>query len=198
VIKTHPVNLNRDPQLPTGIHDPRWKEPAVATRVALTTFQRLMMNPALFPAAVMLPAGDVNPGFKGNVDKRAFTFQPAQDIPLKKLRFKGGSYGEIHHRYSFGGRLPAVNFHAQAVIFGLDSSGRFFLSATVGRMDGGWGNSAALVVKMGEAGAIQWTHEMDPPQDHPVLVTGQDAALSAAFDGVNDAHVAFHTLHAGR
>ena len=120
MIKTHPVNLNRDPQLPTGIHDPRWKEPAVATRVALTTFQRLMMNPALFPAAVMLPAGDVNPGFKGNVDKRAFTFQPAQDIPLKKLRFKGGSYGEIHHRYSFGGRLPAVNFHAQAVIFGLD------------------------------------------------------------------------------
>lgn len=202
MIKTVPVNLSRDPSLPTGIHDPKWKDAAVAARVAFNTYQRLLLDPALFPSTTtLLPDAKAAPDFKGGVDKRTFAFLAPEPIPSRNLRFRGGSYGEIHRRYSFGGRLPAVNFHAQAVIFGADSDGRFFLQATVGRMDGGWGNKASLVVKLtgsgGDVGNIAWTHEMDPPMDHHVVVTGRDPALAAAFDGLGNALTTFFTLHRG-
>jgi len=198
-LKTLPINLKRDPSLPSGLHDPKWKDPAVASRVALGWHTRLMVTQAaLFQATGLLPSGKALEGRTGNVDKRSFPLTTRHPTSGGGM-FVGGSYGEIYHRYSFGGRLPTVNFHAKAVVFGADSDGRFFLGSTVVRMDGGWGNSASLVLRFlagtNEVGGIFWEDTLDPPQDKDVLVVGHSDALKAAFPQLTEAAVTFHTVH---
>ncbi|MEW5848653.1 MAG: hypothetical protein AB2A00_07550 [Myxococcota bacterium] len=202
-MKTYPVNLNRDPNLPTGIHDPKWRNPAVASVVAFNAYQRTMMeHRGEFPEKPLVTSDALKDARTGTVEKRSFMTAQVHTVQGWNLHFKGGSYGEIHRRYAFGGRLPAVNFHAQNVFFGVDSDGRYFLRAVVGRMDGGWGNKAALsatfLTDKGDLGGVLWQHEMDPPQDYPFVLVGKDARLAAEFNNLREILVVFQTHHAGR
>ena len=194
-MRAFPVNLNPDPDLPRGPFDPRWQDPHVASKVAFTVWTRLSFKDG--QATLVL---DELP------EQRAM-FTESRRFPLDVVhahdgkRFKGGSYGELHRRYSFGGKRPTVNFHAQALCFGVDDAGRFYLRSKVGRFDGGWGNDAALVVKLHAGdellGAIVWLGALDPPKDVHVQIVGKDATLAARFDDVTHAHVAFTGRHHG-
>src|SRR5689334_21027367 len=127
--------------MPTSLFDPRWKEPEVASRVAFVLYCRNELALATEPLTQAPPAS--RPDL---VDQRSFHFAHVHDVDksLGARKFKGGSFGELHRHYAFG--KYTVNFHAQAVAFGFDDFGRYFLDATVGRFDGPWGNDASLVV----------------------------------------------------
>jgi hypothetical protein len=88
-----------------------------------------------------------------------------------------------------------ANFHAQAVTFGVDDAGRFFLSAVVGRYDGPWGNRAMLDVALfaGQApvGVIHWERTMDPTGDVRVVVVGSDARIRESYQQIDRAEVRF-------
>ena len=197
-MRTYPVKLGASDGMPTSLFDPRWRDPAVAARVAFTLYCRHDFAGADAPLAPV-PA----PQKAELTDARTFPLVHVHDAGHDgaATRFKGGSYGELHRRYSFGGKRPTVNFHAQAVCFGVDDAGRFYLRSKVGRFDGGWGNDAALVVKLHAGdellGAIAWQGALDPPQDVHVQIVGVDARLAARFDDVTHAHVAFTGLHHG-
>lgn len=195
-VKTYPVNLAREPGMPTGIHDPAWKDPVVASKVGLEQYHRALSQGTAV-AALRTPA-DLAPLRKGTVETRTFALSQVHTLP-NGTRVRTGSFGEIHRRYSFGGRLPGANFHAMVVAFGVDSTGRCFLKATVGRHDGAPGNRGALSVGFstatGELGGLAWEGELDPAGDHPVLLLAQAAPLQAAFDDVTTATVVFLTVH---
>lgn len=194
-MRSYPVNLNPDPDLPRGLFDPRWQDPAIASRVAFTVYRRLSFDEAPLRLVV-----DGLPEQKAMVtDARVF---PLVDVHEHDgAKFKGGSFGELHRRYSFGGRRPTVNFHAQAVCFGVDDKGRFYLRSKVGRFDGGWGNDAALVVKLHAGdelvGAVYWAGELDPPKDVHVHLLGKDPVVAARFAELTEARVAFTGRHHG-
>ncbi len=198
-VKTYPVNLAREPGMPTGIHDPAWKDPAVATKVGLDHYARVMSQG--LPRQAFQTVETLAPMRRGAVETRSFVLTTVTPL-AGGVRVRAGSYGEIHRRYSFGGRLPPANFHAMAVGFGVDSLGQCFLKALVGRMDGGWGNRAALSVvfasDQGELGGISWVGELDPPGDKPVLVLAQDKALKDGSDALTTATVTFQTVHGTR
>lgn len=195
-LRTYKVDLTHDPALPVSLFDPKWNDPEVAARVALEAYKRLPLDSAELPPL----AREGLPEQKRTAsDTRVFPLEHVQEI--HGLRLKGGSYGELHKKYSYGGRRPTVNFHAQSVCFGLDSEGRYFLRARVGRFDGAWGNDAVLSVTFyagdEEIGGSHWAGALDPPHDIDVEVIGLDAALKDRFDEVTSARVAFTGNHHG-
>lgn len=194
-IKSFTPNLKRDPGMPNGVWDPVWQKPDVAHRVAVEGYLALRMaqedwGPDGLLAAAALPAFAPR-----NTEERTFALSEVRAFEDSATRFKGGSYGEIFRRYTYGGTKPAVNFHAQAATFGVDSDGRYFLKAVVGRVDGGWGNKAALCCRWLAGGALLgglvFEAELDPPQDVPFTLTGRSAALAARFDALDAAQLLF-------
>lgn len=122
-------------------------------------------------------------------------------LELRGTRVKGAGWGELHRRYTFGGGRPPVNFHAQALCFGADEHGRWFVRANVGRFDGAWGNEAGLTVTFSAGGvalgAVVWTREMDPAGDVDVELSGTDAALARSFAALDRIDVVFYAHHRG-
>jgi hypothetical protein len=176
-----------DEGLPKSLFDPRWNQPDVASRVAFVLSRRLPSNTdAQLGGALALPPE--------LTESRTFKFVDEHTTP-DGVRVKGGSYGELHRHVSFGSQ-PA-NFHAQAVAFGVESSGRFFLVATVGRFDGPWGNEGTLAAtfKAGKdvVGSASWKKFLDPVGDHRVVVVGKDVKIAARFDEIDSALVQFCT-----
>ncbi|HEY4222980.1 MAG TPA: hypothetical protein VGO62_16600 [Myxococcota bacterium] len=190
-MKSYPVNLGQSGKdgLPAGLFDPRWKDPAVAARVAFTVYCRVPFHDDKSPRPL---TRDFRSGAAALTDARTFPLVH-EHVLDDGTRVKCGSYGELHRRYSFG--THTANFHAQTVVFAADSRGRFLLSAVVGRFDGPWGNDATLSATFSAGaqpiGAVVWTRAMDPAGDHRVVVTGVDAALATAFPALDRAALAF-------
>lgn len=196
-VKTYDLpDFKRDPTLPSGIWDPMWQKPEVGTRVARQTYQQMRYESVEFGEAALSPEAELADYPKKRCEVRTFSLAEVQTFEGSKVQLRCGSVGEVFKRYTFGTGTgkPPVNFHAQALQFGVDSDGRWFVKATVGRVDGGWGTKAALVVRFvgkdGKAlGGAQWSGELDPPRDVPVLLLGKDAALAAKFGEVKEAAV---------
>lgn len=175
--------------LPMGIFDPKWNEPAVATRVAHLVGTRAPKGDApLVDDPLPLP--------KDVVEERVFLLAPTE-LRRDGHLFRGGSYGELHRHLAFG--TTTANFHAQSVCFGLDERGRYFLHATVGRFDGPWGNDGILDVTFfagGERlGACRWHGRLDPATDRVVALGGTDARLAGDPSRVDRAVVRFAARH---
>lgn len=208
--RTYAVKLGAGSDgMPTSLFDPRWRDPAVAARVAFVLYCR---SGADLEGAAHKLLDDVPALPPELTDARDFRLAhvyevasalDAPDVPdaLRKRsgarRFKGGSYGELHRHYAFG--KYTVNFHAQAVSFGFDDAGAWFLASTVGRFDGPWGNDAVLSVRWRAGrdvvGASVWHRALDPVGDLRVRLSGQDARLAQRFDEIDLAEVAFTARH---
>ncbi len=175
--------------MPTSLFDPRWQEPAVAARIAFLIHCRIPFEDGAVPLA---PEPVDAPAALTDARSFALTQVIARDDDAR-VRFKGGSYGELHRRYAFG--THTANFHAQAVAFGADSRGRYFLSAVVGRFDGPWGNDGTLAVSFFAgavcAGTVRWHKSLDPTGDHRVVIFGRDDTLKDAFENLDRADVTF-------
>lgn len=195
-LRSYPINLVPDPELPRGLFDPRWEDPRITAKVALEHYKRRTAR-GPFPAAALAPVLPRYP--RAKCDARSFALTHV--VELGGARVKGSGFGELHRRYTFGGGRPPVNFHAQALCFGADDRGRWFLRANVGRFDGPWGNEAALVVaffaKDAPLGGVVWTRTLDPAGDVDVELVGVDAALAGAFDALDRADVTFYANHRG-
>jgi hypothetical protein len=172
----------------------------VAARVAFTLYCRNDFAHASAPLARELDAQRAD-----LTDARSFALAHVHRIDVSEAngatRFKGGSYGELHRHYALGGSSAggALNFHAQAVSFGVDDAGRYCLNANVGRFDGPWGNDALLTVTFFAAGAalgaVRWHASLDPVGDKRVCVVGRDAVIAERFDAIDRADVAFTARH---
>lgn len=194
VLKTYPVVLSPDPELPNGLFDPKWKRPEVASRVARLAYVRLVHEGGLGGSALV--GADQLPRHKRiNSDTRTFSLAQVLDVTEYGTRFRGGSYGELHIRQSFGGVRHASNYHAQAASFGVDARGGFFVRADVGRFGGQVGDEAALSVtfQAGEEviGAAFWVGTLDSAENVAASSSGTDAALAAAFDRLTEAVIRF-------
>lgn len=193
--------------MPTSLFDPRWRDPAVAARVAFVLYCRSSASSAGGAGGAGDEAGanhallddvaDMRPELTDARDFRLTHVFDIEDSPHGARRFKGGSFGELHRHYAFG--KYTVNFHAQAVSFGVDDVGRWFLASTVGRFDGPWGNDALLSVRWRAGrdvvGASVWHRSLDPVGDVRVRLVGQDARLARRFDEIDVAEVAFTARH---
>jgi hypothetical protein len=196
-VRTYPVKLGANDGMPTSLFDPRWREPEVAARVAFTLYCRNDFANARAPLARELEAQRAD-----LTETRTFALAHVHSIERDGAkRFKGGSYGELHRHYALGGSNAggALNFHAQAVSFGVDDAGRYCLNANVGRFDGPWGNDALLTVTFfarGAAlGAVRWHASLDPVGDKRVCVVGRDAVIAEQFEAIDRADVAFTARH---
>lgn len=201
-MRTYPVKLGASDGMPTSLFDPRWKEPDVAARVAFTLYCRNDFSHASAPLQRELDAQRAD-----LTDARTFALVHVHDIGDSQRigggarRFKGGSYGELHRHYALGGSTAggSLNFHAQAVSFGVDDGGRYCLNANVGRFDGPWGNDALLTVTFfagpSAIGAVRWHASLDPVGDKRVCVVGKDAVIAERFDAIDRADVAFTARH---
>jgi hypothetical protein len=196
-IRTHPVSLRPDPTLPTGVWDPLWEKPEVAARIASNTFLHLFYKGAKFDSDTLIADNKLPEFTKKNTEHRTFPLTQVLTLAQPSVQFRGGSYGEIYRRYTYGGPKPAVNFHAQQVSFGVDSEGRYFLSAVVGRVDGMWGNKVTLAARFvgtnGSFGALLWEGEVDPPKDYPVELFGKSERMANAFSQLKEVAISFYT-----
>jgi hypothetical protein len=188
-VRTYEVNLGRDPLMPTGVWDPAWNKPEVASHVAAELYKRLCAEGLTFPDVPLLASGKLPKLAKKNTETR--TVEPLGEAGAP---FKGGSVGEVFKRYAFGPR-PASNFHAQQVCFGVDAEGRYFLQANVGLVGAGLGNKVALVVAFhgpqGELGGVAWEGQAEPSRDLPVRVLGRDQAAKVVLAQATKATVSF-------
>jgi hypothetical protein len=194
-IKTYTPSFKRDPSLPSGVWDPMWQQPEVATRVAVDAYVQLRQSREDFgPDALVEPAALPSLSLR-YTEERRFELSEVKGFEGSQTKFRGGSYGEIYRRYTFGGTKPAVNFHAQAVIFGVDGEGRYFLKGALGRVDGDWGNRAALYCRFmakGECvGGVSFDCALDPQHDEPFLVTGTSKKLAKCFASIEAAQLSF-------
>jgi hypothetical protein len=196
-LKTYDIKLYPDPSMPDGVWDPKWNEPEVAIRVAINTYKSLRFQELNFELSSLTPVEDLPlDDFDQRLAERRNFILP-DPIALEDLgnQFRGGSFGELFKRYSFG--IATIYFHAQAVNFGFDNEGRFMFHARVGRINGTWGKKAALSVSFntpeGSIGSIGWAGELDPPRDIDVIIVGQDPQISAKFEAITDVDVAFFT-----
>lgn len=201
-VRSYPVNLVPDLELPRGLFDPRWAEPRIAAKVALEVYKRALFSHAPFDAGPLLPARDLPRFPRSKTQSRSFALEAPLGVGAGPgPRFRGGAINELHHRYTFGGGQPPVNFHAQVITFGVDESGRYMLRATLGRYDGRWGNDAALTLALeadGTAlGGVVCAREMDPAGDQEISVLGADPALARAFFELDRITVSFYAEHRG-
>ena len=176
-VKTLPMPQKlpqRDAGMPTGIWDPIWEKPEVASKIAAKIYADLRHEGAKFTEE-LVPDSKLPELPERKVEERTFKFLAPTKFETTSTKVKGGSYGEIYRKVTFGNMKPAVNFHAQAATFGLDSTGRFFLRGEVGRVGGDWQNRAWLVLRFlgpkGKViGGISWHGELDPPANYDVRV----------------------------
>ena len=198
-VKSYPVKLAAQGGMPTSLFDPRWKEPAIAARVAFTLYCRSDLSNARAPLVAVPPATATSGRRSDLTDARSFALVHVQDVEpaFGARRFKGGSFGELHRHYALGN--GALNFHAQAVCFGIDDAGRFFLHATVGRFDGPWGNDAVLSASffagVEPIGAIVWNEALDPVGDKRASETGRDPRVHSRFDAIDRCELSFTARH---
>jgi len=194
-IKTLETKLTRDPTLPAGVWDPTWNDPEIAARIAADAFEQTLFGSEPIGEGQLVAAESLPKYPKKNTEERNFGL--AKTRVVEGTDFKGGSYGEIFHRYTYGGTKPAVNFHAQAVIFGADAKGRYLLRARVGRVDGGWGCAAALKIEFVAGGRVLgglfWEGELDPPKDVEISFKGTDAVLKDSFGALDEVRVQFYS-----
>jgi hypothetical protein len=197
-VRTYDVNLNPAPGTPTGVWDPVWADPRVAAELALQAYGRVRHLP--FDGCSLLPAAELPKLARKHTEQRSFKLDRVFDLPALGVRFRGGSYGEIFRRYSFGPR-PAANFHAQAVFFGADSQGRFVVDARVGLVGGSIKDEAALSVAFvgaqGVIGGVAWQGQVHSEHDEHLQILGSDLALLAGFDGLTEVRVEFYAHCAG-
>lgn len=195
-MRTYPVKLGASDGMPTSLFDPRWKEPRVAARVAFTLYCRNDFARAHAPLV-----RDVEAQRAELTDARTFALAHVHDVERDAKKFKGGSYGELHRHYALGGSSAggSLNFHAQAVSFGVDDAGRYCLNANVGRFDGPWGNDALLTVTFFAGataiGAVRWHASLDPVGNKRVCVVGRDDVIAQQFAHIDRADVAFTARH---
>lgn len=190
VVRSYKVNLNPDPDLPVSLFDPKWNEPVVAQRVALKSWRELGPVPVLSA----LCGEDELESFR-RLHKEERTFHLIDPVDEGGLRKKGGSYGELHKHFSWGGRRPNANFHAQAVAFAFGSDGTFIVSGRVGCWDGSFENQAHLQVRVfaGDdcVGAVSWTSTLKPKEDKDVRLFGKSDDVAKQFDAIDRVEVAF-------
>ena len=197
-LKTYPVDLNPPPGMPTGVWDPSWEKPEVAHKVALMTYRQLRSES--FDGGALRPASELPKLAKKNTEHRVFELGEAQPIQDLGVRVRGVSYGEIYRRYAFGPR-PAVNFHAQAVSFGADSEGRFFIDAQIGLVGGAFESEAALLVKFvgkrGAIGGVAWQGPVASEKNFHLQILGTDDKLRDNFDKLTEIQVDFYAKCTG-
>ena len=197
-LRTYPVDLNPPPGLPSGVWDPAWEKPEVAARVARHTYRQLRAQG--MDGGPLRPASELPRLAKRNTEHRAFALGDAQPIPDLNASLRGGSYGEIFRRYAFGPR-PAANFHAQAVSFGVDSDGRYFVDGQIGLVGGAFDNEAALVVrfvgKRGAIGGVAWQGPVASEQNFHLQILGSDDRLRDSFDKLSEIQVDFYAKCTG-
>jgi hypothetical protein len=195
--RAYPTNLMPDPSFPRDLFDPRWRIPEVAAavgrRAALHVLARGERVELVEPTA--LPAWP-----DARTDQRRLRLAPPRETAGHALR--AGAINELHRRHAFGGQAPTVNFHAQAVCFGLDGNGAAFLRATVGRFGGELGNEAGLSVcfegRDGPLAALLWTGEMDPPDDRELALCARAPRLVEVFARAESVTVSWYAHHHGR
>lgn len=200
-LRSYPVNLLPDPKLfPRHLFDARWKDPAVAARVSLETYRRLLTRGLGFDAVSLGPEPSAHP--EASTDRRAFALSPSTAPTERGVRYVGSAVNELHRRIAFAGGRPAVNIHAQVVTFGADESGRWYVRATLGRAGGEEGNEAAFGLSFstpsGSIGAAEVYVELDPGDDREVLLHGTSTAVSGAFGALVRAEVWLFANHHGR
>lgn len=188
-----------DPLSPTGVWDPNWKKPEVARFVATYAYRDLRNQLGDFEALELIAAAKL-PNLAGErTDERQFPLTETSQLPEFKEQFRGGSFGEIFRQYTSAPPQVPQYFHAQGVMFGVDSDGRFFLRAIVGRLNGNdLGNKAMLQLAFldkakAPIGGIAWSGQLDLQPEQRVLIAGKSATLAAAFRKIDSARVSFQT-----
>jgi len=202
LLKTFPVPQHvpgNDPTLPTGVWDPLWKKAEVAQRIAGDVYRDLGLAMLDFPVLEVTPVEKLPTLPPENTDVRTFDLSAAAKVPDSSIRLRGSSCGEIFREYPAGPNKPKQYFHAQAVVFGVDSEGRYFLRAVVGRLAGNdMGNKATLELRfLDKAGKVLggkiWRGQLDLQPETQVLIAGKSEVLRAGFDKLHSASVSFET-----
>jgi hypothetical protein len=198
-LRTFKVENLFAPDRPTGPWDPRWNDPAIASKMAAERLKVVgheigsgVTNGLLAPANV--------PVFpKNKTEHRTFALVSTAEVGASGPATKTGGFGEIYRPYSFG--RDKVYFHVQNLVFGADATGLGFVEAVVGRVQGGWGCSAALSVKfladLEPVTGLLWQGELDPPQNVNVCLVGRSDALREAFPSLTTAAVLFFSQQRG-
>ena len=198
-LKTYELQeMKLEKGMPTGVWDPAWEKPEVATKIAANVYKQMRLESVDFGAEKLVGPEKLKKFPAKKTETRTFALDAAQTFEKSTTRLRCGSFGEIFKRYTFGsgtGKAP-VNFHVQALIFGVDSEGRWFVKGRVGRVDGGWGTKAGLTVSFVAKGSkvlggVQWEGELDPPRDVPFCFVGCDPALAEQFGALKEVHVSF-------
>jgi hypothetical protein len=200
-LKTYELKeLKLEKGMPTGVWDPSWEKPEVGIKVAAQAYKQMRLEAVEFGNDGLIANDQLKTYPVKRTESRSFALDQVQSFEKSKTKLRCGSYGEIFKRYTFGagsGKAP-VNFHVQALTFGADSDGRWFVRGSVGRVDGGWGVKAGLVVRFvgkdGKSlGGVQWEGELDPPKDVPVRFLGCDKKLADKFDSLKEVQVTFYS-----
>jgi len=198
-LKTYDLKeMKLEKGMPTGVWDPAWEKPEVAVKIAVNVYKQLRLESVDFGAAALVAPDQLKTFPAKRTESRTFPLDPAQTFEKSTTRLRCGSFGEIFRRYTFGTGTgkPPVNFHVQALIFGVDSDGRWFVRGRAGRVDGGWGTKAGVVVRFvakgGKVlGGVQWEGELDPPRDVPFSFLGCDPSLAEKFAALKEVQVSF-------
>ena len=184
--------------MPDGFWDPKWKDPHVATLLARNAYRSLRFKEEDFPNDPLAHYEnlDLSEYDERSVESQTFALTEIVEVEDFGTTFKGGSYGEVFKRYSFG--ISTIFFHAQGLCFGIDNEGRFFLQGQVGRINGTWGKKAAIGIyfktKDGLLGCFGWEAQLDPPQDIQMYIVGKDDKVRDNFHKIIEVEVAFYTF----
>lgn len=193
-VRTYELDLNPPEGTPTGVWDPSWENPETASQLSLIIYRKIRHLP--FGGCTLLDATDLPTLTPKNTESRSFHLKTVHDVAELNVRYRGGSYGEIFKRYSFG-PMPAANFHAQAVFFGVDSEGRFFVDAAVGLVAGTLENTASLVIQFigedGVVGGVAWEGPVSSEANTQLQILGTDERLKAQFDSLKEVQVQFYS-----
>lgn len=188
----------QDPNLPTGVWDPKWQKADVAKRIAQNVFTDLGFQLPEFPKLDLVDAAKLPKLAADRTEARLFAVTEAP-IEGTSNKLKGGSYGELFREYDFGKEIGKQYFHAQGVVFGVESTGRYFLRSVVGRLGGmDNGNKAVLVMQFLDQadqaiGGVVWHGQLDFEPEKQVLVAGRSDQLKAAFAKLAKIRISFES-----
>jgi hypothetical protein len=194
-IRTHPIDGELDAaHLPQALFDPRWRDPSLAAETALRMFRLGEFGDV---GSNWTELASETPAWpKKSTAVVDLSVGTALPIPDLSIAFKGGAINELHHRYAYGAQRQTANFHAKIVCAGLDSEGRFFLRALVGRYGGFYGDEAGLSAAFWSGsthlGSAIWQGSLDSKQDLRLVLRGRSSALSESFGAVDSIRVAWY------
>jgi hypothetical protein len=175
--------------MPASVWDPIWNDPAVAVRLARSRyFELLTRNPAL-QARLAEPLL-----MRGGSTIKTLDASIAMPLPGIDTLVRASSVGLIERKQTFGGGRPSIVLRLLGACAGVDSLGRFFLSAGLA-VDGWLRAEATIAVRLSGAGgssslgAFAFSGVVECARVLEIEMFGRDERLGSVFDEISELEI---------